>query len=156
MTSTAYAALIRAFLAASAPGTAPPENLGPMEFAADGITCAVFPLEGERQLMIQALVMDLGALDHKRAQDAMRLLHGLNWLARHTTGVIAMVDGQDRVQVSKTLEIGSLEAARLGEEMAVVMEAAAGLAGLLQALPATDAQTGGDTTPERIDPRFFA
>lgn len=156
MAAHTYNGLIRAFMAATVPGTPAPKAAGPMEFTVDESTCTVFPLEGGRQLVIQAVVMELDTLDPQQVPAALRLLHGLNWVARHTTGVMAMVDAQDHVQVSKTLEIGAMDAQHLGQEMATVLDAAAKLAGALQASPAPGAARGTEPPSERIDPRQFA
>ena len=134
MADTLYASLVRAFLAASAPDQpAPSDEPGALQFRVDDRTCTVFALEGDHQLVMQAEAMGLAELSPEGAASAMRLLHGLNWAARESTGIVAMLDPNEQLLVSKTLEIRQLDAQSLGAEMAALLEAAASLGNVLKA-----------------------
>jgi hypothetical protein len=143
MAETLYASLVHAFLAASAPDQAPPtDEPGALQFQVDDHTCTVFALEGDRQLVMQAEVMGLGGLSAESAASALRLLHGLNWAARESTGIVAMIDPDEQLLVSKTLEMRQLDADSLGAEMAALLEAAASLGTVLKA-----SAEAGETEP---------
>ena len=134
MAHTLYHSLIRNFLAASAPDQPPlTEEPGALQFTVEALTCTVYPLEGGQQLVMQCPVTTLAEVGPQNVASVLRLLHGLNWASRDSTGVVAMVDQEDRVLVSKTLEIRLIDAHQLEERTASLLEAASHLATMLKA-----------------------
>ena len=148
MASTLYASLIKRFLALSAPDQpALAEEPGALQFTVGEHTCTVLALEGGHQLVMQCEVMGLADLGSERMAPALRMLHGLNWAAASRTGIVALVDERDRVLVSKTLEIRTLDAHQLADRMAVLLDSAASLGDLLKALPAPQTQSARPSMP---------
>lgn len=155
MADTLYASLVRAFLASIMPGQPPlADDPGALQFQVEDHTCTVFALEGDRRLVMQADVLGMGELDPERSASALKLLHGLNWAARESTGIVAMVNPDDQVLVSKTLEMRQLNAQSLGAEMAALLEAAAHLGTALKATAETSAPEQPRPSSSSLDFRF--
>lgn len=135
MSQTAYASLIKAFLALSAPDEpAVTEDPGALQMTVDGHTCTVFPAAADGRLVLQAPVLELAELDPASLGAANRFLHGLNWASAVGTGIMAMIDDEDRVLVCSVHEIVTLDAPQLSERMAELLDAAAVLKGVLKDL----------------------
>lgn len=148
MIQTLYHSLICDFLAVSAPDQPlPTEDPGALQFTVEAVTCTVYPLEGGQQLVMQCPVTTLAEVGPQNAASALRLLHGLNWASRDSAGIVALVDQEDRVLVSKTLEIRLIDAHRLEEWMARLLDAASHLATVLKA-----SDPPGESAPRRSDP----
>jgi|LauGreDrversion4_2_1035121.scaffolds.fasta_scaffold239708_1 hypothetical protein len=148
MARNLYHSLIRSFLATSAPDQPPlTEDPGALQFTVGGLTCTVYPLEGGQQLVMQCPVTTLAEVGPQNVASVLRLLHGLNWASRDSTGVVAMVDQEDRVLVSKTLEIRLIDAHQLEERTASLLEAASHLATMLKA-----STQAGEAAPRKPDP----
>jgi hypothetical protein len=139
MSHESYAVLISDFLSTAGIDQSPPipEEPGPLDFKIGGYTCTVFPLEEEEKVVIQSEVMPLDSLDPDQATSAMKLLHRLNWGARCVNGIMAMIDADGTVVVSKTLETALIDGDCLGETMAEVLEAAENLTSILKAGPSS-------------------
>lgn len=150
MSNSPYVSLIKSFLALNAPGQpALTEEPGALQFTVGEHTCTVFSLEGGDLLVMQCEVMALADLGPERSPPALRLLHGLNWASASRSGIVALVDERDRVLVSKTLEIRTLDAHQLADRMAVLLDSAATLGDLLKALPAPQTQPARPSMPPR-------
>lgn len=148
MGNASYVALIKDFLSSGAIDPPPvlAEDPGLLEFRAGEFTCTVFPLQGkadlgaaddgaEPRIVIQSEVMRLDQLAAEQARSVMRLLHELNWAARVGNGIMAMIDANDTVVVSATMEIRLMDGRRLSEEMAAVLGAAENMSAILQVSP---------------------
>lgn len=131
-----YASLIRNFVATCAPGqpklTGDP---GAMQFTVGAFICTIYPLDEGRRLVMECPVIGLADLDPDARPPALRLLHGLNWAARISTGIVAMVDQDGCVLVSKTLETRQLDSHQLEERMATLLDAASTLGTMLKVPP---------------------
>lgn len=155
MAPSLYSSLVRAFLAASAPGQpTPTDDPGALQFQVDDHTCTVFALEGDRQLVMQAEVMGLGELSPAGSASAVKLLHGLNWAARESTGIVAMIDPREKVVVSKTLEMRQLNAQSMGSEIAALLSAAVNLGTVLKSSADASATAEPATAVSSLDLRF--
>lgn len=144
MARNLYHSLIRSFLATSAPDQPPlTEEPGALQFTVEALTCTVYPLEGGQQLVMLCPVTTLAEVGPQRAASVLRLLHGLNWVSWESTGIVALIDQEDCVLVSKTLDIRLVDAHQLEEQMASLLEAASHLTTMLKAA----------TQPEEAAPR---
>lgn len=132
-----YHALVTDFLKRSDLNQTPPssEDLGKLSFTLGEFTCEVYPDAEQTRVTVEVGVVHLDQLPGATAPRALRMLHGINWAARSTTGIMASLGIDDEVIISKSLPISLTDGALLGAEMAGMLKAARDLKSLLQELP---------------------
>lgn len=132
-----YHSLVTDFLKRSDLNQPPPspEDLGKLSFTLGEFTCMVYPDKEETHVNVEVMVTRLDHLPSATIPRALRMLHGINWQARNTTGIMASLGIDDEVIISKSLPISLTDGAQLGAEMAGLLEAAQNLKSLLQGLP---------------------
>lgn len=121
-----------------------PEDLGKLSFTLGEFTCVVYPDKDETRVNVEVMVNRLDQLPPSSVPKALRMLHGINWRARNTTGIMASLSLDEEVIISKSLPISLTDGAQLGGEMAAMLEAARELRTFLQELPSapSGARTG--------------
>ena len=110
------------------------EDLESFEFTHDGTRCMVRPAEDAAQVLIEADALRLDSLPVIERSRAVRFLHGLNRAALATNHLVATLDVDDEIRVSKSLPLANLTAAALADEMVSAVEAARSLARSLRIL----------------------
>jgi hypothetical protein len=119
------------------------EDLESFEFIHDGTRCAVRPAGDAAHVIVEADALRLDSLPVLERSRAVRFLHGLNRAALATNHLVATLDVDDEIRVSKSIPLRGLTAATLADEMVAAVEAARSLARSLQIL--SDAE---DARPE--------
>ena len=112
----------------------PAEDLESFEFTHAGTRCVVRPAEDAAQVLIEADALRLDSLPVIERSRAVRFLHGLNRAALATNHLVATLDVDDEIRVSKSLPLENLTAAALADEIVSAVEAARSLARSLQIL----------------------
>jgi hypothetical protein len=149
-----YHALVADFLKRSDLNQTPPspEDLGKLSFTLGEFTCEVYPDEEQTRVTVQVMVTRLDQLPSGTIPRALRMLHGINWIARNTTGIMASISIDDEVVLSKSLSIIQTDGILLGAEMAALLDAAVEMKSLLLKLPVATLGTrirvaSSETTP---------
>lgn len=112
----------------------PAEDLESFEFTHEGTRCVVRPAEDAAQVLIEADALRLDSLPVMERSQAVRFLHGLNRAALSTNHLVATLDVDDEIRVSKSLPFANLTASALADEMVSAVEAARSLARSLRML----------------------
>jgi hypothetical protein len=112
----------------------PAEDLESFEFIHEGTRCVVRPAEDASQVLIEADALRLDSLPVIERSRAVRFLHGLNRAALATNHLVATLDVDDEIRVSKSLPLRGLTSATLADEMVAAVAAARSLARSLQIL----------------------
>jgi len=144
MTESLYGSLIRTFLTMTAPVELQQLNSEPgvLELRVDALTCSVTPLADGENLVIQCPIACPEALDMQNNLAFLRLLHSLNWATSCDTGVSILLDDSHGAIVHKRLSIKQINAHRLEQELASLLEAAHQLQIMLTQLPCPKVKTG--------------
>ena len=114
------------------------EDLESFEFTHEGIRCMVRPAGDAAHVIVEADALRLDSLPVLERSRALRFLHGLNRAALATNHLVAPLDVDDEIRVSKSLPLQSLTAAALADEMVSAVEAARSLVRSLQILSQAD------------------
>lgn len=114
------------------------EDLESFEFTHEGIRCMVRPAGDATHVIVEANVLRLDSLPVLERSRAVRFLHGLNRAALATNHLVATLDVDNDIRVSKSLPLQGLTAAALADEMVSAVEAARSLARSLQILSQAD------------------
>jgi hypothetical protein len=127
------------------------EELESFEFIHDGTRCTVRPAGDDAHVIIEADALRLDSLPVLEHSQAVRFLHGLNRAALATNYLVATLDVDDEIRVSKSLPVEVLTAAALADEMVSAVEAARSLARSLELLSEPDdvrqEEAGGSGAP---------
>ena len=110
----------------------PAEELESFEFTHDGTRCTVRPAGDDAHVIVEADALRLDSLPVLEHSQAVRFLHGLNRAALATNHLVATLDVDDEIRVSKSLALEGLTAAALADEMVSAVEAARSLARSLE------------------------
>ena len=110
----------------------PAEELESFEFTHDGTRCTVRPAGDDAHVIVEADALRLDSLPVLEHSQAVRFLHGLNRAALATNHLVATLDVDDEIRVSKSLPLGGLTAAALADEMVSAVEAARSLSRSLE------------------------
>ncbi len=114
------------------------EDLESFEFTHEGTRCTVRPAGDDALVIVEADALRLDSLPVLERSRALRFLHGLNRAALATNHLLATLDVDDDIRVSKSLLLQGLTAAALADEMVSAVEAARSLARSLQILSQAD------------------
>ena len=133
-----------------------PEDLGTLSFTLGDFTCEVYPDKEETRVTLEVMVIRLDQLSPSSIPKALRMLHGINWRARSTTGIMASLGIDDEVIISKSLPISLTDGMQLGAEMAAMLEAALNLESLLEELPSAPSSARTSTIEKLPLPGQFA
>ena len=123
------------------------DDLESFEFTHEGTRCTVRPAGDDAHVIVEADALRLDSLPVFERSRAVRFLHGLNRAALATNHLVATLDVDDEIRVSKSLPLQSLTAAALADEMVSAVEAARSLARSLQILSQAD-NTPTEEAPE--------
>jgi len=110
------------------------EDLESFEFTHEGTRCTVRPAGDAAHVIVEADALRLDSLPVIERSRAVRFLHGLNRAALATNHLVATLDVDDEIRVSKSLPLENLTAAALADEMVSAVEAARSLARSLRML----------------------
>lgn len=133
-----------------------PEDLGTLSFELGDFTCEVYPDKEETRVTVQVMVIHLDQLQPASVPKALRMLHGINHRARNTTGIMASLNNDDELIISKSLAISLTDGAQLGAEMASMLEAARDLKSFLEELPSGSSVSPTSTVEKAPLPGQFA
>jgi hypothetical protein len=153
-----YHALVADFLKRSDLNQDPPspEDLGNLSFTLGDFTCEVYPDKEETRVTLEVMVIRLDQLPPSSVPKALRMLHGINHRARGGTGIMASLNNDDELIVSKSLPISLTDGAQLGAEMAAMLEAALNLKSLVEELPSSSSGAPTSTAGKLPLPGQFA
>jgi hypothetical protein len=98
----------------------------------------VRPAGDAAHVIVEADALRLDSLPVLERSRAVRFLHGLNRAALATNHLVATLDVDNEIRVSKSLPLQGLTAATLADEMVSAVEAARSLARSLQILSQAD------------------
>ena len=116
----------------------PAEELESFEFTHDGTRCTVRPAGDDAHVIVEADALRLDSLPSLEHSQAVRFLNDLNRAALATNHLVATLDVDDEICVSKSLPLGGLTAAALADEMVSAVEAARSLARSLELFSEAD------------------
>lgn len=116
----------------------PAEALESFEFTHDGTRCTVRPASDDVHVIVEADALRLDSLPALEHSQAVRFLNDLNRVALATNHLVATLDVDDEISVSKSLALHGLNAAVLADEMVSAVEAARSLARSLGILSEAD------------------
>lgn len=116
----------------------PAEELESFEFTHDGTRCTVRPAGDDAHVIVEADALRLDSLPALEHSQVVRFLNDLNRAALATNHLVATLDVDDEICVSKSLPLGGLTAAALADEMVSAVEAARSLARSLELFSEAD------------------
>jgi hypothetical protein len=104
-----------------------PEDLESFEFELEGMPCVVFPNPEDTAAVARVFIWRLDSLPAVRQFTAMRMLHSLNHQTCLESQIMATIDVDDRILLSKVIDTRHATGDQLAADIALLFEAAADL-----------------------------
>lgn len=105
----------------------PAGDLESFEFELEGMPCVVFPNPEDTAAVARVFIRRLDSLPAVRQFTAMRMLHSLNHQTCLDSHLMATIDLDDRILLSKVIDTRHATGDQLAADLALLFEAAADL-----------------------------